>query len=169
MEAFLLAAAGGGAAAAGTGAVAAAGAAATAITPTALLFNAAGPVFGAFSSMRQAQSAKEQAKVNSFIGTTRARQTDQSAREGLNAELSNVRAVLSANGQQQSVGTMAMFDQLRTARETERRVGFNNQMQQASGYKMQANSISPGMSLASGLFKAGPSLFDIYDWGRKNG
>jgi hypothetical protein len=119
------------------------------------------------SAMQQAKSAKEQARVNSFIGVTRARQTDTSAREGLNSELSNVRAVLSANGQRQNSGTGAIFDQLRTSRETERRVGFNNEMQGAASYTAQANSIKPGMSLASGLIKAGPSLFDLYQWGKR--
>lgn len=167
MQAFLAPLLAGGAGAAAGGAAAAGAAAATAITPMALISKAAIPIFSGMQAMQQAESAKEQAKVNSFIGTTRARQTDVSAREGLNSELANVRAVLSANGQQQSVGTLAMFDELRSSRETERRVGFNNQMQQAAGYRAQANSIKPGMGMASGIIKAGPSLFDLYEWGRR--
>jgi len=170
MQALLapLVAAGAGTAAAGAGAAAAAGTAAAAVTPMALVASAAGPVFGAFNAMEQAKSAKEQAKVNSYIGTTRARQTDQAAREGLNSELSNVRAALSANGQRPSVGTASMFDELRSVRGAERRVAFNNETQNAAAYKAKANGISPGMSLTSGLLKAGPSLFDIYDYGSKN-
>jgi len=163
MQALLapILAGGAGAAAAGAGAATAA-----AITPMTLALGAAGPIFSGMSAMQQAKSAKEQAQVNSFIGVTRARQTDTAAREGLNSELSNVRAVLSANGQRPNVGTMGIFDELRASRETARRVGFNNEMQGAAGYKAQAGSIKPGMGLASGLIKAGPSLFDLYQWGK---
>jgi hypothetical protein len=164
MQALLapILAGGAGAAAAGAGVAATA----AAITPMTLALGAIGPIAQGMSAMNQAKSAKEQAKVNSFIGVTRARQTDTAAREGLNSELSNVRAVLSANGQRPNVGTMGIFDELRASRETARRVGFNNEMQGAAGYKAQAGSIKPGMGLASGLIKAGPSLFDLYQWGK---
>lgn len=134
-----------------------------------LALKAAGPILGGISAMQQAGAQKEQAQINSYIGRTRAIQTDTSSREGLNSELANVRAVLSANGQRMNVGTFELFDELRSARGRERRVNFGNEMQTSAGFKQKANSIKPGMELAGGLIKAGPSLFDIYDWNKRNG
>lgn len=138
-------------------------AAGTAATTAATTLQIGSAVLGGFGAMRAAQGAKQEAEINSYIGRTRAMQTDQSAREGLNDELATIRATLGANGQRPNVGTAAIFDELRATRGRDRRIAFGNEMQTAGSFARQAQAQRPGMALAGGLLKAGPSLFDLYE------
>jgi len=155
MQALLapLLAAGGGAAAAGTAA-----------TFAATALQAGSAIAGGIGAYSQAQGVKKAAEINSFIGRTRAIQTDVSAREGLNSELATIRSTLAANGQRPGVGTAAVFDELRSVRGRERRIEFGNEMQGAADSRMQGQNAGRegGFALAGGLLKAGPSLFDLF-------
>jgi len=121
------------------------------------------------SGFAAAKGEQERAKVNSFIGRTRALQTDTTAREGLEGELGNLRAVLGANEQKAGVGTLAMVDELRSVRDRDRRIQFGARMSEAADWRMagkNAGAKATG-SLVGGMIKAGPSLFDLYDLKKK--
>lgn len=115
-----------------------------------------------------AQGEKERAEINSFVGRTRAMQTDTTARQGLESELGTFRAAMGANGQQAGVGTMEMVNELRTTRNRERRIQVGARMQESYDASLQAkNAGAAGRgALLSGALKAGPSLFDLYDYNR---
>lgn len=117
----------------------------------------------------EAQGVKNQAEINSYIGKTRAIQTDTANREGLNDELATLRATLAANGQRMNVGTGEITSELRKVRSRERRVDVANRNQESADYRMQAaNAGAAGFgSLLGGLIKAGPDLYSLYDL-RKN-
>lgn len=117
-----------------------------------------------------AKAEQENAKINAFIGRTRATQTNVSAREGLESELGTLRATLAANGQRQTVGTGEVFNELRRVRGRDRRIEFGNRMQEASQYSAQAKAAGGAATqgLLGGFLKAAPSVFDLYDWKQKN-
>lgn len=135
-----------------------------AATTAATALSAGTAIMGGMSAYSQAQGQKKAAEVNSYIGKTRAGQTDVSARQGLNDELATIRTTLAANGQPRNVGTGAVMDELRSVRGRERRIEFGNQMQTAADYRTQAKNAGRAgtFALGSGLLKAGPSLFDLY-------
>lgn len=147
--------------------LAAGGAAATTATTATLALQAGSAILGGVASAQQASAQKEQAKINSYIGRTRAIQTDVSARQGLESELGTMRAALAANGQRQNVGTAEVFKELKSTRARERRIEFGNQMQTAADYSAEARAINPSMSIIGGALKAGPSLFDLYELKRR--
>lgn len=120
-------------------------------------------VAGGLASRAEAKAVEEQNRVNAFIGRTRAVQTDTSAREGLNSELGTLRATFAANGQRATVGTEAVFNELRKVRSRDRRIEFGNRMQEASSYNMAANAArtSGRMGMLGGIIKAAPSVFDV--------
>ena len=122
-------------------------------------------IAGGMSTMAEAKSVKEQNKVNAYIGRTRAMQTDVAAREGMSAELGTLRATFAANGQRPTVGTEAVFNELRRVRGRDRRIEFGNRMQEASSYNMAAKSAaSQGRAgLIGGFIKAAPSVFDVLE------
>lgn len=140
------------------------GGAATATTAATVL-SAGTAIMGGVSAYSAAQGEKQAAEVNSFIGVTRARQTDVSAKEGLSSELATIRATFGANQQRQNAGTAAVTDELRSVRSRERRVEFGNRMQEAANFKTKARNAgrTGGYALAGGVLKAGPSLFDLYE------
>ena len=164
MQALLAAPAlaGGAAAAGGT-------AAAGAATSGALLAQAAIPIMGGLATFAEAKGQKEMAGINSYIGRTRALQTDASARSGLESELSTMRATLAANQQRPGMGTFEIMRELRKTRGTERAVAFGNQMQQSADYRLAGkNAMAKGRgALIDGFVNAGPSLFDFYDYRRR--
>lgn len=140
----------GGAAAAGTG-----------LAQAATLFSAGSSIAGGISAYGQAQGEKQRAENNAFIGRTRAMQADVSARQGLDEELAQVRAVLGANGQGLNVGTEdGVFTAIRRARGRERRIDYGNEMQGAADQRMAARNIRPGGALIGGFSRAAPSLFE---------
>lgn len=145
-------------------------AAAGGAAPLAYIAQAGTAIAGGLSAYSESKAEQEQAKINSFIGQTRAMQTDVSAREGLESELGTMRATMAANGQRPTVGSDAVFQELRRVRGRDRRVEFGNRMQEASAYKMQAQAAGGAakMGLAGGFLKAAPSLFDLADWRSKN-
>lgn len=161
------------AAAAASGAAAPIGATVAAATPsfTGLAYGAQalGGLASGLSAYSSGKAAEEQAKINSFIGRTRAMQTDVAAREGLESELGTLRATLAANGQRANVGTMEILSELRRVRSRDRRIEFNNRMQEASAYRMAAKNAGSEarMGLWGGMLKAAPSVFDIYDLKQK--
>lgn len=123
-------------------------------------------IFGGLAGAAEAKGEKKRAEINAYIGRTRAIQTDTDARVGLNDELATMRAALAANGQRQNVGTMALFDELRRQRGRERRVEVGNRMSEVADWKMAGKNASAKASGAmfGGLIKAGPSLFDLYNY-----
>jgi|GEM_PF-2345697 len=140
-------------------------AAGTAATTAATALQMGAAVAGGVGAMADAKGQAEAAKVNAFIGRTRAMQTDVSARQGLDSELATIRATLGANGQRPGVGTAAVMDTLRSVRARDRRIEFGNQMQLSADYRTQGRNAGRlgGYALAGGLLKAGPSLFDLYE------
>lgn len=112
---------------------------------------------------REAQAEKEQAKINAYIGRTRAKQADTDARAGLTDELGSMRAVLAANGQSANVGTMEMFQELRDVRNRERRVTVGNREQEARDFDVAAKNADRRGKAAkrSSYLKAGSSMFDL--------
>ena len=133
----------------------------TGVLTTAL--GGAAAIAGGMGDRAEAKAMEEQAKINAYIGRTRAGQADVSARENLNSELGTLRATFAANGQRPTVGTEAIFNELRNVRARDRRIEFGNRMQEASSYDMQAkNYKSKGKwATAGGLIKAAPSVFDV--------
>ena len=138
-------------------------AAGTASTGAALALQAGTAVMGGLAGMSQAQGEKQAAQINSYIGRTRAMQTDVSAREGLSSELATIRSTLASNGQRMNVGTQEVMGELRSVRSRERRIEFGNQMQASADFRTEAKNAgrAGGFALAGGLLKAGPSLFDL--------
>ncbi len=129
--------------------------------------SAAGTVFTGVQAMNDAKAQKQQAEINSFIGKTRAIQTDTQAREGLNMELAEMRAAVATAGEAGSgTGTLTMYNALKAQRERERRIGVGNEMQVSADYRNQAASINPGMYLLGGALKAAPSIYDMYQLGK---
>lgn len=136
-----------------------------------LLTKAFIPIAQGAMGFMQAKGEQERAKVNSYIGKTRAIQTDTASRQGLNDEMGEIRNVLGANGQPQGVGTMEVMDELRRTRDRERRINVGNRMSEAADWRLQGKNA--GMkafgSLAGGLIRSGPSLFDYYEYRSKQG
>lgn len=134
----------------------------------ALALKAGGAIASGVSAFGQAQAEKKQASINAFIGRTRAIQTDTDARQGLESELGQMRNVFGANQQKAGVGTLDMVNELRETRNRERRVNVGNRNAEAASARMQASAAgSRGVSaLIGGGIKAGPSLFDLYDYKR---
>lgn len=132
----------------------------------ALIASIAGAGLGAVGTMQAAKAEKAQAERNAFIGRTRALQTDTAAREGMNDELATMRATLASNGQ--SGGAFEIMRALRETRGRERRIEVGNRMQEVADWRMQGrNAMAKGRAGAmTGLMKAGPSLFDLYQLNR---
>jgi hypothetical protein len=142
---------------------------ATAATTAATLFSVGGSLVSGVAGYQAAQAEKERAKVNAYIGRTRAMQTDVSARQGMESELGTMRSALAANMQKQNVGTAEVFNELRTVRGRERRIEVGNRMAEAADWKMAAKNASAAGTgkLLGGLIKAGPGIFDLYQLKRK--
>lgn len=134
------------------------------ITAVALGAQAAGSIFGGMAGAAEAKGEKKRAETNAFIGRTRAIQSNLDARMGLEDELSTMRATMAANHQSPNVGTMELFNELRSQRGRERRIDVGNRMAEAADWKMAGkNAAAKGRSaMIGGFIKAGPSLFDIY-------
>lgn len=156
MQAALAPLLAGGAAAGGT---AAAGGLAGSL---ALGAQALGPIFGAFSSMQQASSMRQQEKINAEIGRIRADQTDTVARQGLEDEISSFRSAFSANDAGSSVATLGILNEVRKVRERDRRINLGNARQQQYSASARARSYRPGIALGRGLARAAPSIFELY-------
>lgn len=121
-------------------------------------------ILGGLGARQEAKAQQQQAEINAYIGKTRAMQTDTAAREGLSAELANFRTVMAANAQKAGVGTLKVMQDLRDVRGRERRVDVANRNQEASGYKMQAQAYAAQgrNAMITGIGKAVPSLYDMY-------
>lgn len=119
---------------------------------------------------KAASAEQERADINSYIGRTRAIQTDTTSRQGLEDELGTFRATLAANGQRPGVGTIDMINELREVRGRERRINVSNRNSEAADFALAGrNAKSKGdAAMGLGLIKAGPSLFDLYDY-KRNG
>ena len=136
---------------------------------TSLILSAGSSIAGGMSGAASASAAKQDAQVNSYIGRTRAIQTDAAARSGIESELASMRAVLAANGQRPNAGTMELFNEVRRALGRERDVEVGNRMQESRDYSRQARNAGTKSKFAmlGGLAGAAPSLFDLYDYKRK--
>jgi hypothetical protein len=122
----------------------------------------AGPVFGGAAEMSRARGIREQEKVNAEIGRIRADQTDTSARTGLESELAEYRAVLSANDAPASVATLGLLNTVRDRRERDRRITVGNRRQESRDATRRAEAKRPGLALTSGVLRGMPSLFELY-------
>ena len=132
---------------------------------TGIALQAGSAIFGGLGGAAEAKSQKRAAEINSYIGRTRAIQTDTAAREGLDSELATMRATFAANHQKAGVGTFEIFKELRDTRGRERRVEVANRNQEAADYRTQAKNYGSAAknSVLGGFIKAGPSLFDFYE------
>lgn len=137
-----------------------------------LLLKAAGPVASGIAGFQRAQAEKQNAKINAFIGRTRAIQTDTVARQDLSDDLGSIRAVMGANGQTPGVGTFEVMQELRGIRDRERRVEVGSRMAESFDFGRQArNAGRAGIgALFGGMVRAGPSIFDYAQYQRsRNG
>jgi hypothetical protein len=135
----------------------------------AFLLKAGSAIATGVSGFAAAQGEKKNAEINSYIGRTRAIQTDAAARSGLNDELGGIRTVLGANGQPPGVGTFEVIKELRETRDRERAVEFGNRTQEAAAFSRDAKAAGGRAfgALIGGGLKAGPSLFDLYDYRKR--
>lgn len=126
----------------------------------------AGPVFSGFQALQQGKAEQDQAEINSFIGRTRALQTDTTSRQGLEDELGTMRAALGANSQSPGVGTLEVARDLRQVRNRERRINVGARMAEAHDFRRQGQMArSRGMGgFIGGAIQAGPSMFDLYQY-----
>jgi hypothetical protein len=130
----------------------------------ALGIKAGGAILGGLGGRAEAKAQAQQAKINAYIGKTRAIQTDTAAREGLSSELANFRTVMAANAQKAGVGTLEVQQDIRDVRNRERRVDVANRNQESSSYKMQAAAYNAAgrNAMIGGIVRAGPALYDLY-------
>jgi len=144
---------------------------AQAIVPLTLASQAGGAIFKGAQGKADAEAQARQSRINAEIARTRGIQADTTARQGLNDELASMRAVLGANSQRPNVGTMEVMRELRETRNRERRITVGGHRQQAADYRTAAaNQKAIGRRrLLGGIVKAGPSLFDLYDYSRNGG
>ena len=135
------------------------------MTPTtgALALQAGSAVAGGMAGRSQAQGEMLHARINSYIGRTRAIQTDTAARQALADQTSTQRTALAASGQRMNVGVLDMLNEYRTVAERERRIDVGNRMQESRDFSREGrNAKSRGQwAMTLGLAKAGPSMFDL--------
>lgn len=131
---------------------------------------AIGAVAGGLADRAEGKAVAEQNRINAYIGKTRAIQTDAQARDNMGSELASLRAAFAANGQRPTVGTEAIFNEMRRVRGRERRVEFGNRMQEASSYSMAAKSAQNRgrLGMIGGIIKAAPSIFDVYEMRKRS-
>lgn len=159
MEALLAPVAAAGGTAAGAGA-----AIGGAATSAALLADAAAPLLGGLAAFSEAKGQKKAAEINSYIGRTRALQTDASARSGLEGELATMRATFASNQQRPGVGTFEIMKELRKTRDKERAVAFGNRMQEAADYRLAGkNAMTRGALGMFGGYLTSAPLFARYN------
>lgn len=137
----------------------------------ALIAQAGAAVFAGLSGRAEAKEEQRRAEINGEIARTRALQTDTTARQGMESELSTIRAALGANNQRGNVGTLSLIDELRGVRNRERRIEVGNRMSEAADFDMAGkNAASRGQArLFGGFLKAGPSLFNLHTIGTRSG
>tara|TARA_R110000868_G_scaffold237132_9_gene491605 strand:- start:17527 stop:17952 length:426 start_codon:yes stop_codon:yes gene_type:complete len=129
----------------------------------AVALKAGSAIGGAFASRSQGIQEQKNANLNAFIGRTRALQTDTAARQSLSSELASARNAFAANGDNPSVGTFGILNEIRTAGDRNRRIAVGNEKSAANDYTQAGiNARAKGQrGFVSGLAKAGPSLFQI--------
>lgn len=133
-----------------------------------LALSAGSSVAQGVAGYQKAKGEQERANINSYIGRTRAVQTDTVARENLSSDLGSLRAALGANNQRPGVGTFEMLQELRTVRDRERRINVGNRNSEAADARLQGRNAGNAArgSLIGGFVDAGPSLFDLYQYHR---
>ena len=133
-----------------------------------LIASAGSAIAGGMANKAAAEGEKKRAEINSFVGRTRALQTDTTSRQGLESELGSMRAVMGANGQTPGVGTLEMVQELRNTRDRERRINVGSKMTEAADWRMAGKNADTrgNNAMMSGLIKAGPSLFDLHQYKR---
>lgn len=134
-------------------------------TTVALGSKAAGSLAEGMMANSSSRAQALQAERQAHWAGTRAIQTDTVARQGLESELGTMRAVFASNQSAPSVGTLEIMQDLRKTRDRERRINVGNHRSQEQDYRTQAaNARYQGrIGLLSGLIKAGPSMFDMYE------
>lgn len=133
-----------------------------------LLLKAGSAVASGVAGYSKAKAEERNAKINSFIGRTRAIQTDTTARRNLSDELGSIRNVLGANAQAPGVGTFEVMKELRGIRDRERRIDFGARMSEAADFRRQAQNAGRSAfgALLGGAINAGPSIFDYVQYRR---
>lgn len=136
--------------------------------PVSLALTAGQAVAGGIAGAQKAKGEQMRAEANAYIGRTRAIQTEATELENLGAEMGSMRAALAANEQRPGVGTLEVVRELRRVRDRERRIKAGNEMQSYYDWRTQANNAKSkaSSSLILGGLKAGPSLFDLYEYSR---
>ncbi|GLO70347.1 hypothetical protein VWZ88_12505 [Phaeobacter sp. JH20_36] len=136
-----------------------------------LMLSAASAGATGIAGYQQAKGEQEHARINSYIGRTRALQEDTGHREGLDGELGSMRATFGANQQRPNVGTLEVVNELRRVRDSERRVGVGNRNSEAADWSLRGRNAGSAAraSLWKGGFKAGGSLFDLHDYRTNRG
>lgn len=129
-----------------------------ALGPASLFLRAGSMIAGGMSSASQARSMREQEKIQAEWGRIRADQTDASAREGLESDLSSYRATFNANDAGASVANLGILNQVREIRNRDRRISVGNANREAYGAEMAAAQYNPQMEIFSSVLSAGPSL-----------
>jgi hypothetical protein len=129
-----------------------------------LAISAASSVASGISGMQAAKGEQQRAEANSYIGRTRAIQTDTASRNGLESELAAIRTVFGANQQKPNVGVMDMLNEIRTIRDRDRRIEVSNRMSEASDWRLAGKNAGKQATgaLWSGIGRAAPSMFDFY-------
>lgn len=127
--------------------------------------SAASAGFTGLAGQQAAKAEQKRAEVNSYIGRTRALQSDTVSRQAMEDDLASARTAFSASGMPAGVGTIEVINELRRVKDRERRIGTGSLNAQAADYRMQAQNAGArgSAALIGGLIKAGPSLFDLYE------
>ena len=144
------------------------------ITIASSIAGLAAPIMQGIADRQALQAQAEQANINSYIGKTRAMQSDTVARQGMESELGTARAAISANQQGANVGTFEMLRELRDTRQRERRISTGAHLQQSRDFATEARNASRASNWAIpiGIARGSTSLLDLYQMGqgaRKNG
>lgn len=130
------------------------------IVPVGLALKAGAGILGGIGSILAGGAQRQQARINAYIGETRAMQTGAALTDSLAAELGSLRATFAANAQG---GGAEFFQALREVRQREMRVAVANERQNASDMQRQGRgAYTRGMAEGVSQFaSAGPSLFDF--------
>lgn len=141
----------------------------TLLTAAALGVQTIGGIAEGQAKKAEAEDQARQDEINAYIGKTRAIQTDEAARRGLESELSTMRATFASNNQRPNSATAMMMGELRTARNDERRIDVANANQVAGDYLTSANNNRKAGRRAAtiGFVRAVPNMFSLIDLKKK--
>lgn len=128
-----------------------------------LIATAGSAIMKGMAGASQANAEKERAKINAYIGRTRAMQTGSVKRSNLQSELASMRSAFGANNQPLDSTAYDLMSRVRDVGRRERRIEVDNEMSGAADWKMEAKNAGQRAtaSMLSGFGQALPSLFDL--------